>query len=167
MTDSIAAQAHYQVRFGRGAEGLAVVGAAADVIVYVDVLPGVDGEFTEAVEVAVPSIRADLATRTAAAEWMLAQQVARGSRVSVAVIAASDGAEDTLGAGAVIDALATLGIDFSSPEAAVVCAAFTSLERAVGHLLTASVAGRALVEAGRVDLVSAASGIDSRQGVVA
>ena len=117
--------------------------------------------------VGTPIIHADLTTRTAAAKWMLDQQVEAGHRVSVAVVAASDGVEDTLAAGAVVDALAGLGIDFSSPEAAVVCASFTGLERAVGHLLSASIAGRALIAAGYADLVSGASGIDSAGSVVA
>jgi hypothetical protein len=45
-------------------------------------------------------------------------------------------------AGAVIAGLGTFGIDATSPEAAVAEAAYRGLERAVGHLMTASVGGR-------------------------
>ncbi|WP_236609517.1 hypothetical protein [Leifsonia xyli] len=48
-----------------------------------------------------------------------------------------------------MDALAVLGIDDSSPEAAAVCAAFTGLRGAVSHLLTASLSGHELIAAGR------------------
>ncbi|MDQ2689363.1 MAG: phosphosulfolactate phosphohydrolase, partial [Chloroflexota bacterium] len=54
--------------------------------------------------------------------------------------------EDQLGAGAVIDALAGLGLDHSSPEAAVACEAFRGLRRATRHLLTASGSGRELLD---------------------
>ncbi|MCU1478217.1 MAG: hypothetical protein JWQ64_2910 [Subtercola sp.] len=179
-----AAQTHYQVRFGRGIDGLQAVGAHADVVIWVDALPE-PGETTGQKPakrghdvhvhgwpelVGVPIIHADLTTRTDAAKWMLEQQVEAGDRVSVAVVAASDGVEDTLAAGAVIDALAGLGIDFSSPEAAVVCASFTGLERAVGHLFSASVAGRTLIAQNgeaAARIVSEASGIDSQSSVVA
>ena len=186
MTESpalaaLAAQTHYQVRFGRGTHGLRTVGAAADVVIWVDALPeptqkpgqqpprrSDDGHghgWPELVGGAI--IHADLTNRTDAAKWMLDQQVEAGERTSVAVVAASDGVEDTLAAGAVIDALAALGIDFSSPEAAVVCGSFTSLERAVAHLFSASIAGRALTAEGYADQVAAASGIDSQSSVVA
>ncbi|MEA9984586.1 hypothetical protein [Subtercola sp. RTI3] len=168
----VAAQTHYQVRFGRGASGLAEVGAHADVVVWVDALPSLSADgtlvppalppFSELPAPAAPPLfLAGLRTRTRAAEWMLAHQVAAGSRVSVAVIAAHDTVEDTLAAGAVIDALAGLGIDFSSPEAAVVCASFTALERAVGHLFSASVSGRDLIAAGHGDDVAAAAVVGS------
>ncbi|GGF20621.1 hypothetical protein [Subtercola lobariae] len=186
----LAAQTNYQVRFGRGIDALQSVGAYADVVIWVDALPEPSGtdDLHEATGrrsanrghdshahgwselVGVPIIHADLTNRSAAAKWMLEKQVEAGDRVSVAVVAASDGVEDTLAAGSVIDALAALGIDFSSPEAAVVCASFTALKRAVGHLFSASIAGRALIaahgEAG-AQIVSDASGIDSQNSVVA
>ncbi|MEF2976809.1 hypothetical protein [Subtercola sp. YIM 133946] len=179
-TPPLAAQTHYQVRFGRGLEGLQTVGALADLVIWVDALPepgAVAGQKAPRAEdahahgwpelIGVPIIHADLTNRSDAARWMLEQQVEAGDRVSVAIVTAGDGVEDTLAAGAVIDALAGLGIDFSSPEAAVVCASFTALERAVGHLLSASVAGRALIADGYADVVSSASGIDSQSSVVA
>ena len=52
--------------------------------------------------------------------------------------------EDHLVAGAVIASLGTLGIDATSPEAAVADAAYRGLEGAVGHLVTASVGGRSV-----------------------
>ncbi|PPF88992.1 hypothetical protein C5B96_01875 [Subtercola sp. Z020] len=168
-----AAQTHYQVRFGRGPAALDTVASHADVVIWVDALPEPPAAgATPAVPVAptldgIPIIHADLRNRSNAARWMLEQQVLAGRRVSVAVVAAADSVEDTLAAGAVIDALAALGIDFSSPEAAVACASFTALQRAVGHLLTASVAGRALIAAGHAAVVADASGIDSQPPVVA
>ena len=52
--------------------------------------------------------------------------------------------EDFLAAGAVIDALGDVGIDFVSPEAAVAGAAFAGLRNASLHLLSASVTGLSL-----------------------
>ena len=56
--------------------------------------------------------------------------------------------ENQLAAGALIDALAELGIDYSSPEAAVACSSFTALRGAVGHLLTASASAQELLALG-------------------
>jgi phosphosulfolactate phosphohydrolase-like enzyme len=145
-------QARYQVRFDVGAEGLARIGDA-DVVVRVDAFGVADaGVDVAAVAPAAAVLSADLRTRGAAARWILDHQVASGRRVSISVVTASgDGtfsAADVLAAGAVIDALAALGIDFTSPEAAVACAAFTGLSGAVGHLLTASVTGQELVASG-------------------
>nr|WP_246328255.1 2-phosphosulfolactate phosphatase [Curtobacterium pusillum] len=52
--------------------------------------------------------------------------------------------EDLLAAGAVVDALAEVGIDHTSPEAAAACAAYTGLRRAVKHVVSASEAATAL-----------------------
>jgi hypothetical protein len=52
--------------------------------------------------------------------------------------------EDLLAAGAVVDALAEVGIDHTAPEAAAACAAYTGLRRAVKHLVTASEGATAL-----------------------
>lgn len=68
--------------------------------------------------------------------------------------------EDQLGAGAVIAALGDLGLDHSSPEAAVACEAFRSLRGAVRHLLLASGSGQELVERGLRDDVLHAAEID-------
>jgi hypothetical protein len=147
-------QARYQVRFDVGVEGLARIGDA-DVVVRVDAFgaagAGVD---VAAVSSTAAVLAADLRTRGAVARWILDHQVSLGRRVSISVVTASGdgtfGSADVLAAGAVIDALGTLGIDFTSPEAAVACAAFVGLSGAVGHLLTASVTGQQLVAAGEL-----------------
>lgn len=106
----------------------------------------------------------------AVAQWILAEQHRRGGRVRVAVLPAGEGAdaasarfaiEDQLGAGAVIAALADLGIDHSSPEAAVACEAFRALRGAVRHLLLAGGSGQELVERGLRDDVLHAAEIDA------
>ena len=51
--------------------------------------------------------------------------------------------EDHLAAGSVISHLGALGIDATSPEAASADAAYRQLERALGHLVSAGVTGRA------------------------
>jgi 2-phosphosulfolactate phosphatase len=114
-----------------------------------------------------------LRNRAAVARAILAEQERRGARTSIAVIAcgertsAADAAplrfavEDLLGAGALIDALADLGIDHSSPEAAVAGEGFRSLRGASKHLLTASGSGRELERAGRRDEVLAAAAVDA------
>ncbi len=50
--------------------------------------------------------------------------------------------EDLLGAGAIIDEIAELGIDHQSPEAAAAAAAYAGLRRAIRHLTQASVSAR-------------------------
>ncbi|RWZ50046.1 hypothetical protein ELQ90_11940 [Labedella phragmitis] len=148
------AQGKYQVRFDVGVDGLARIGQA-DVVVWVDAL-GTSGAGVDVAAVAPGAavVGATLRSRAATARWILEHQVALGRRVSISVVAATDGgvfsATDVLAAGAVIDALSTLGIDFTSPEAAVACAAFSGLSGAVAHLYTASVAGQELVASGTV-----------------
>jgi len=70
-----------------------------------------------------------------------------------------------LAAGAVVDALADLGIDDTSPEAAVACAAYTGLRRAVVHLTTASVSGREALAAGADPAAVRAAGVVGGSGV--
>ncbi|MFF2494354.1 2-phosphosulfolactate phosphatase [Agromyces sp. NPDC058064] len=105
-------------------------------------------------------IAAAMRNRSAVAERLLALQAERGERLVIAVVAAgehepdgsdgSDGSaggavrfavEDLLVAGAVVDALVARGIDHTSPEAAVACAAFEGLARATVHLISASGSG--------------------------
>jgi 2-phosphosulfolactate phosphatase len=99
-------------------------------------------------------LAASLRNRTAVAERILALQEERGERVVVAIVAAGErtraGAdaardgelrfaiEDQLVAGAVVDALVGVGIDHTSPEAAVASAAFEGLRHAATHLIGAS-----------------------------
>ena len=112
-----------------------------------------------------------LRNASAVAEAILAEQQRRGGRTSVAVIAAgeriggAEGAavrfavEDQLGAGAIVDALGALGIDHTSPDAAVASESFRALRRAATHLLTASGSGLDLIERGRRDEVIAAAAV--------
>ncbi|MFF1634530.1 hypothetical protein [Leifsonia sp. NPDC058248] len=160
-------QAKYQLRFDWGADGAAAIAPDADVVVWVDVLapaPGSDDAVAVTDPLALPGIPAaaavvagGLTTASAVAGWVLDEQVALGRRALISIVAAggssASGAlrfavEDQLAAGAIIDALAAVGIDYSSPEAAAACAAFTGLRGAVAHLLTASVSGQEHIAAG-------------------
>ncbi len=105
----------------------------------------------------------------AVADAVLSIQQERGARTSIAVIAcgervARDSAdvrfavEDQLAAGAIISALSDLGIDHTSPEAAVMGEGARALGRACVHLFLASGSGRELVERGsRDEVVNAAN----------
>ena len=159
-------QGQYQVRLDWGVAGAARIQKDADITVWIDVLhtapsPLPLGSF----------LSGSLTNRTAVARWILAEQVRRGDRTSIAIIAAgtNDGGfavEDFLGAGAVIDALATEGIDFCSPEAAAAAASFVGRKSAAGHLITASVTGRDLIAAGERAMVVAAGKVDSIDEVI-
>ncbi|MFF2271535.1 2-phosphosulfolactate phosphatase [Agromyces sp. NPDC058136] len=109
----------------------------------------------------VPVIAASMRNRTAVAERLLALQAEHGDRFMIAIVAAGEQAiageepgglrfaiEDLLVAGAVVDALVARGVDHTSPEAAVACAAFEGLARATRHLITASGSGVELRERG-------------------
>lgn len=144
-------QSQYQVRFDWGAEGAATVASDVDVVVLVDVLP--------THTLAFPDLRAAViaggfGNRTAVAEWVLARQAEKGDRFAVAVIASGSprqddslrfAVEDLLAAGSIVDALAAVGIDYCSPEAAAACAAFAGLRGATGHLVSASASGKELL----------------------
>jgi len=102
-------------------------------------------------------VAGSLRNPTAIAKWALAHQGDKGDRFTVAIVAAGEARpdesirfalEDLLGAGAIIDALAEVGIDYCSPEAAAAAAAFTGLRNAIGHLVGASGSGRELTGAG-------------------
>ncbi|WP_026482342.1 2-phosphosulfolactate phosphatase [Agromyces subbeticus] len=157
------AQAKYQVRFDWGRRGAARIGAGVDILVWVDVLPDAAGRTPNlgggAVDLAglapidAAVLEAGLVDASAAARWILAEQERLGRRAFIAVVGAGDAderfaADDLLGAGAVIDALAGLGVDDTSPEAAVAAAAFGGLRRAVRHLTSASTSGRSAAAAG-------------------
>ncbi len=169
---SPADQARYQVRFEWGASGLARL-APAEVVVVVDVLGSEGGDDVAAAGDGEVVLRGSLRDAAAVARRVLAEQTRRGRRVAVAVIAAgerdADGAErfaveDLLGAGAIVDALAEVGIDHSSPEAAAACEAYRGLRGALRHVLTASATGQRLIAQGRRDEVLAAVelGADAR-----
>lgn len=114
-----------------------------------------------------------LRNASAVARAIMAIQHERGDRTSIAVIACGErvsadavaplrfAVEDLLGAGAVVDALAELGIDHSSPDAAVAGEGFRALRGAVRHLVTASGSGRELEASGRRDEVLAAAAVDA------
>jgi len=107
-------------------------------------------------------VAGSLRNAAAVARWALDQQGGKGDRFTVAVVGAGearqDGTlrfalEDLLGAGAIIDALAEVGIDYCSPEAAAAAAAYTALRNATGHLVGASASGRELIDRGfRADI---------------
>lgn len=143
MSDAPRSQTSYQVRFEWGAVGAAAVAVDADVVAWIDEIgaePVPDG-----------AKRTALAEAAAFADWCLARQQELGGRFRIAVVAAGatqpDGSlrfavEDLLAAGAVIDAIAALGIDHQSPEAAAAAAAYTGLRNATRHLVNASVSAR-------------------------
>jgi len=146
VTDAVPvprSQTSYQVRFEWGAGGAAAVAVDADVVAWVDEIgaePVPDGARVTALAEAVEF-----------AQWCLARQEELGGRFRIAVVAAGatqpDGSlrfavEDLLAAGAVIDAIADVGIDHQSPEAAAAAAAYTGLRNATRHLVNASVSAR-------------------------
>ena len=191
-------QSTYQVRLEWGVAGLARL-APADIVVVVDVLrfsttvidavergdespldAGAHAVSINGAAVAEAAARggalvllAALRNASAVAAAVLAEQQGRGSRTSVAVIAAGEltgrdaaaavrfAVEDQLGAGAIVDALGALGIDHTSPDAAVASESFRALRRAVKHLLTASGSGLELIETGRGDEVAHAAAVDA------
>ena len=143
MSDAPRSQTSYQVRFEWGAAGAAAVAVEADVVAWVDEI-GAEP---------VPSGArvTSLAEASSFADWCLTRQEELGGRFRIAVVAAGatqpDGSlrfavEDLLAAGAVIDAIAELGIDHQSPEAAAAAAAYTGLRNATRHLVNASVSAR-------------------------
>ncbi|MDO9591297.1 MAG: hypothetical protein Q7J04_09165 [Microcella sp.] len=157
------AQHRYQVRFDVGLDGARRIGSSAHLLVWCD------GIATEPVPThALPPHLAVIDARCGAAasiaQRLLALQAARGERTVVAVVAAGwpveapEGipVEDHLLAGAVIDALGAVGIDATSPEAAVAAAGYQGLRGAVTHMLSASVGGRMLAAVEGPDAVSAA-----------
>ncbi|WP_167132123.1 2-phosphosulfolactate phosphatase [Paramicrobacterium chengjingii] len=193
MTTADNQQSRYEVRFDWGPAGLSAIADGAGVIILVQGIAdghqisaaveslGREPADTAIVDAAHASgarvVAASLRNRTAVAQHVLQHQVQRGERVRVALVAetslGADSHQDAVGsgfavdtlfaAGAVIDALAAVGIDYSSPEAAAASAAFTGLERAVGHLYTASTAGQRLIASGKRDAVVAAGQVDASE----
>lgn len=184
MTPSPLSQSQYQVRFEWGVAGARSIGTDADVLVWVDVLRGASASPLSTLLPASPETQAlpaitviagSLPNRGAVAAWIRDRQAAKGDRFVVAIVAAGaareDGSarfavEDLLAAGSIVDALAAVGIDFCSPEAAAASAAFAGLRHATGHLIGASGSGRELAEAGRRGEIRAAVAIDSTDEVV-
>lgn len=202
MPESLFDQSTYQVRLEWGVDGLARL-APADIVVVVDVLRfsttvidavargeeypadaaahAVSLNGAAVAEAAATTgalvLLGALRNASAVAGAVLAEQQRRGSRTSIAVIAAGEltgrdaaatvryAVEDQLGAGAIVDALGSLGIDHTSPEAAVASESFRALRRAVKHLLTASGSGLELIARGQRDEVLAAAAVDAASAV--
>ena len=159
------------------AEAVAVPVAEAVAVPVADAEADADDEHGDSTKLAARRVIAvSLNNRTAVAEWVLARQAEKGARFSIAVIAVGErrpdgtsrfAVEDFLAAGAVIDALSSLGIDHCSPEAAAASAAFVGLRQALRHLVGASETGLALAARGRQSEVRAASRLDDSSEVTA
>lgn len=159
MTDAVN-QGQYQVRFDWGLSGLEAVGPGAHVIVWVDALPGTAAD-PASVRGPAAIVTGSIGSAAAVAQWVLDRQAGLGDRAIVSVVAAGGehgryAVEDLLAAGAVVDALAAVGLDYCSPEAAAASAAYQGLRTAAGHMLTACVAGKQLAAAEGRDAVAAA-----------
>lgn len=151
-------QPQYQIRFDWGLEGATAIAPGTHILVWVDALPeaadraGVDPGTLATIGHEGAIITGSVGSRDAIAAWVLERQVELGDRAVVAVVAAGgpDGrfaVEDLLAAGAVIDALAEVGIDYISPEAAAAVGAYAGLRNATGHVLSACVTGQELIAA--------------------
>jgi 2-phosphosulfolactate phosphatase len=169
-------QSQYQVRFDWGVDGAIAIGADADILIVVDVLDSGDGADVVAATTDLPAtvLQGSLRNRFAAAKYALSRQGDKGERFMVAIVAAGerreDGAlrfalEDLLGAGAIIDGLADVGIDYCSPEAAAAAAAFTGLRNATGHLIGAAGSGRIRAAAGDRAAIERAIELDAEHDV--
>jgi hypothetical protein len=151
-------QPQYQVRFDWGIEGANAIAPGAHIVVWADALGG--GE-APAIEHDGAIITGGVGSRAAIAAWVLERQVELGDRATVSVVAAGGpggrfAVEDLLAAGAVIDALADVGIDYISPEAAAAVGAYTGLRNATGHVLSACVTGQELLAAEGRQVIDAA-----------
>jgi len=148
-------QPQYQIRFDWGVDGANAIAPGTHILVWVDALPDdLDGSGIDPTTLDYEGaiLAGSVGARDAIAAWVLDRQVELGDRAVVAVVAAGgpDGrfaVEDLLAAGAVIDALADVGIDYISPEAAAAVGAYTGLRNATGHVLSASVSGQELIAA--------------------
>jgi len=141
-------QPQYQIRFDWGVEGARAIAPGAHIVVWADALGGTEPELEHDGAIITGSV----GSRAAIAAWVLDRQVELGDRATVAVVAAGgpDGrfaVEDLLAAGAVIDALAEVGIDYISPEAAAAVGAYAGLRNATGHVLSACVTGQEIIAA--------------------
>lgn len=160
VTSEASNQSQYQVRFDWGIEGADALAPGADILIWVDALPGAAAD-PETISHRGAMLTGSVGSRVAVADWVLARQVDIGDRVTVAVVAAGGlggrfAVEDLLAAGAVIDAIADVGIDYISPEAAAAVAAFAGLRNATGHVLSACVAGQELLNSEGRDALDAA-----------
>ncbi|MDH6179868.1 2-phosphosulfolactate phosphatase [Microbacteriaceae bacterium SG_E_30_P1] len=143
-------QSRYQVRFAFGIESGSAIAEGAHVVVWVDALPEGATPGIGALGGTAAIVSGSIGSRAAVAQWILDRQASLGDRAFVAVVAAGGrggafAVEDLVAAGAVIDALGELGIDYTSPEAAAAAGAFLALKNAGSHVLSASVAGQLLL----------------------
>lgn len=146
----------FQVVLEWGAAGLAA--SPAHVTIVADARRGAAGDELVALAEADRAaggravvLRSDLAGAADAARAALDAQLRLGDRASIAIIAVGDAwpdgslrpsAADELVAGAVVDALCELGIDFHSPACALASAAFVALRGAARSLVRAEGATR-------------------------
>jgi len=142
-------------------DGAAAIAPGAHVVIWADALQTSGAPDVLALTTDAAVLAGTVGNRATVAQWVLARQAELGDRVIVAVVAAgTDDArfavEDLLAAGAIIDAIAALGIDFVSPEAAAAIGAYEGLRNATSHVLTASVTGKQLAAGGDLDLLAAA-----------
>ena len=164
-------QPQYQIRFDWGIEGANAIAPGAHIVVWADA-HAEGGPDPLAISHDGAIITGGVGARAAIAAWVLERQVDLGDRAVVAVVAAGgpDGrfaVEDMLAAGAVIDALAEVGIDYISPEAAAAVGAYTGLRYATGHVLSACVSGQELMAAeGRPAIDAARKRNDSAEFAV-
>lgn len=170
MTDS-RSQSTYQVRLGWGAAALTRL-APSEIVVVVDAIgdPAELAQQAKALPHAPTVFSASLRNATATARAAYDEQIARGGRTAINLVLAGDPAadnaggfavEDYLAAGAIADALTSLGIDHSAPDVAVAAEGFRPLKRAVKHLFSASAAGLALKTAGTPQDAKAAAELDA------
>ena len=168
MTDP-RTQPQYQIRFDWGYDGAAHITQGAHILIWVDAL--VESALVpDRIEAPCAIVAGTVGNRDAVARWVLDRQVELGDRATVAVVAAggADGrfaVEDLLAAGAIVDALAEVGIDYISPEAAAAVGAFTSLRNATSHVLSASVSGQELINSRGREFVDAAKELNAGQAL--
>lgn len=138
-------QDRYHVRFSCGLNGAYEIAGDADVLVWVDVFTDSSSWMPpEAFPSGSIVLDGNLENAHAVALWIRNHQLSMSRRLVIAVVAASLPAnddqsfcaEDFLGAGAVIDELSLLGLDTTSPEAAVAQSAYRGLAHATHHLLS-------------------------------
>lgn len=141
------AQGTYQVRFDWGGPGADAIMPEAHLLVWVDQLGHDQLISVQGLEL----MTATLESAPDVAAFALKRQTELGGRFVIAVVAAgaprADGSlrfavEDLLAAGAVIEALAAVGIDHQSPEAAAAASAYRGLANATRHLISASASSR-------------------------
>ncbi|MGV8886033.1 MAG: 2-phosphosulfolactate phosphatase [Microbacteriaceae bacterium] len=167
-------QTQYQVRFDWGVDGAAAIAPGAHIVIWADALATAQAPDPAALAATLPEgcavVVGTVGNRLAVAQWVLACQSTLGDRAVIAVVAAGtdDGrfaVEDLLAAGAVIDAIADIGIDYTSPEAAAAVGAYAGLRNATSHVLTACVTGRELADSGHQSVIDLARSANSVSAV--